>query len=380
MNEPKTLTDDEKAEIHQVSRQFQTTGRFGSVVYCPGGHINKSFFVTWQLEDRDIRHFHQRINTNVFHDPEALMNNIAMITSHLSRKLLAQGETERAWRVLTVIPTRAGALFWRAPNGDVWRTYAAIDNATNHPYASSPSIAFEAGKAFGKFQELLLDFPSGTLAESIPGFLNTRKRFDDFLTAIQNDGSNRARLVRPEIEWVRKREHLSDVLSTAITANEIPLRVSHNDAKLDNVLFERESESALAIVDLDTVMDGSPLYDCGDMIRTMTSTSAEDDLCLNNVQMRMPLFEALFRGYLSCARSFLSERELSLIIVSGKMIAFIIGVRFLTDFLNGDRYFHVSRPEHNLERCRTQFRLVQSIEEQEVQMEKCLRQIWNETL
>lgn len=215
-----------------------------------------------------------------------------------------------------------------------------------------------------------MDLPGGRLVETIPDFHNTRKRFEALQHAVQRDHSNRAAGVKREIEFAQQRESMADVILDEMAGGRIPERITHNDTKFNNVMLDVVTGEAMCIVDLDTVMPGCALHDFGDMVRTTTSPTLEDELDLLKVKMQMPMFKQLARGYLSTAGKFLTKAELDLIAFSGKLITYELGLRFLTDYLSGDVYFRTHRPEHNLDRCRTQFRLVESIERQEAVMQK----------
>jgi hypothetical protein len=234
----------------------------------------------------------------------------------------------------------------------------------------SPQQALQAGRAFGEFQHLLVDLPGGRLFETIPDFHHTRKRFMALQQAIQKDRYNRAKDAKAEIEFALKHERIVDVILQAMAKGRIPERITHNDTKFNNVMLDVLTGEAMCIVDLDTVMPGCALYDFGDMVRTTTSPTLEDEPDLSKVRMQMPMFKKLAEGYLSTAGQFLTKPEKAHIAFSGKLITFEIGIRFLTDYLSGDTYFRIHRPGHNLDRCRTQFKLVDSIERQEEAMQK----------
>jgi aminoglycoside phosphotransferase (APT) family kinase protein len=213
------------------------------------------------------------------------------------------------------------------------------------------------------------------LSETIPDFHHTQKRFGVLKSAIQNDHFNRAKFARAEIEFAIKHEPLVDVILTAMAKGKIPERITHNDTKFNNVMLDSQTGQAMCVVDLDTVMPGCALYDFGDMVRTTTSPTLEDERDLAKVRMQMPMFRKLAEGYLCAASQFLTKAEKALISFSGKLITFEIGIRFLTDYLSGDTYFRIHRPDHNLDRCRTQFTLVESIERQEAAMQKYVDQL-----
>ena len=362
-------------QLQDISRQFQIYGQVLHAETCKIGHINETYTATYDQGGTRVRYVHQKINRTVFRDPPAVMDNLQRVTRHLRAKLEATPGANLTRRCLTLIPTRDGQAFYRDGEGEYWRTFVFIEGVRTFEAAQTPAQAFEAGRAFGEFQGLLADLPGARLKETIPHFHNTRKRYEAFLKAVQEDRFGRAVQAAEEIAWAKRHEVLADVLIDAQAAGKIPERVTHNDTKFNNVLLDSTSGQALCVVDLDTVMPGLALYDFGDMVRTTTSPTVEDELDLRKVRLHVPMFEALTRGYLSSAGQFLTPAEKDFIVFSGKLITYTIGLRFLTDFLLGDVYFRVHRPGHNLDRCRTQFKLVDSIEEQEAALVKLVRQI-----
>jgi aminoglycoside phosphotransferase (APT) family kinase protein len=366
----RTMATYPEAKILEVSRQFHIYGDLLHAEPCKIGHINETYIASYNQGGVHVRYVHQKINTNVFKDPDGVMSNIQRVTTHQRRKLMEQGVRDISRRTLTVIPTWEGKPYLRTADGECWRTFAFVERARTYEAVESPSQAYEAGKAFGRFQSLLVDLPGPRLVETIPHFHDTRHRFTALQKAIQEDKFNRAAEAKKEIEFALKRENIVDVILNGLAKGKIPERITHNDTKFNNVMLDVETGEAVCVVDLDTVMPGCVLYDFGDMVRTTTSPTVEDELDLSKVHMRMPVFKALVRGYLETAGSFLTKHERALIAFSGKLITFTIGIRFLTDFLSGDTYFRVHRPHHNLDRCRTQFKLVESIERQEKAMQK----------
>jgi hypothetical protein len=292
------------------------------------------------------------------------MQNIQRVTSHLATKLAAEPDSHR--RTLTLIPTRDFLAWYIDPFGNHWRAYRFIEHARTYDIVESPAQAYQAAKAFGHFQRLLADLPAPRLHDTIPDFHHTPKRFAALQHAITADVANRAHLALPEINFALGRIAITNVLLDAHLSE----RVTHNDTKFNNVMLDVMTGEAMCVVDLDTVMPGCALYDFGDMVRTTTSPTLEDEPDLSKVKVQMPMFKKLAEGYLSTAGQFLTKAEKSFIAFSGKLITFEIGTRFLTDFLSGDNYFRIHRPDHNLDRCRTQFKLVQSIERQEEAMQK----------
>jgi aminoglycoside phosphotransferase (APT) family kinase protein len=358
------------SRLLNVSRQFHIHGELLHAEPCKVGHINETYTATYNQGGVTVRYIHQRINHEVFKDPVGVMANLERVTEHLRRKLQDKNIRDLTRRALTVVPSREGLSYHRTEDGEYWRTFVFIERVRTYEAVESAEQAFEAGKAFGEFQHLLVDLPGERLHDTIPHFHNTRRRFEALQTAIAEDRVNRAATAKAEIEWVLAHESLCDVILKELASKRIPERTTHNDTKFNNVMLDVETGKAMCVVDLDTVMPGCALYDFGDMVRTTTSPTLEDELDLSKVQMRMPMYKALCRGYLESAGPFLNQPERALIAFSGKLITFTIGLRFLTDFLNGDAYFRVHRPQHNLDRSRTQFRLVESIEKNEDAMQK----------
>ena len=351
-------------DVRSVARQFQIYGEFISAAPYGTGHINDTYCAVFNQGGTPVRYILQRINHHVFKNPLALMENVQRVTTHLSHKVAHQADFSRY--VLTLIPARDGRAWHCDSGGNYWRTYLFIENARTYDAVESPQQAFQAARAFGEFQKLLADLPAPRLHDTIPNFHHTPSRFASLEAVIAADSVNRAHLAQAEIEFALKHKPLTGVLLAA----GLPERVTHNDTKLNNVMLDDKTGDGICVIDLDTVMPGLALYDFGDIVRTSTSPAKEDERDLLKVQMQFPMFEALVRGYLETAAGFLSKAERQHLAFSGKLITFEIGIRFLTDFLDGDVYFKVHRAGHNLDRCRTQFKLVESIERQEEQMTK----------
>ncbi len=358
------------SRLLHVSRQFHIYGELLHAEPCKVGHINETYTATYDQGGVRVRYIHQRINHEVFRDPVGLMENLHRVTTHLRGKLAEHDARDITRRTLTLVAAKDGKSYHRTSDGEYWRTFVFIENVRTYEAVERAAQAYEAGKAFGGFQSHLVDLPGPRLHETIPHFHNTRKRFEALATAIQEDRVNRAATAKKDIVWALNHEPLCDVILQALADKRIPERITHNDTKFNNVMLDEKTGKAMCVVDLDTVMPGCALYDFGDMVRTTTSPTMEDEPDLSRVQARMPMFKALCRGYLEAAGLFLNKHERALIAFSGKLITYTIGLRFLTDFLNGDTYFRVHRPDHNLARARTQFRLVESIEKQESAMQK----------
>jgi len=360
----------QEKQLQAISRKFQIYGEILHAETLKIGHINETYTATYDQGGTRVRYIHQKINRNVFKNPVAVMKNVMRVTTHIRKKQEARGVRDATRRSLVVIPTRDGKSFYENGDQEVWRTFVFVEGVETYEAVQSPDQAFQAGRAFGEFQHLLVDLPGERLFETIPNFHHTRRRFAALQQAIQEDRYNRAKDAKPEIDFALKHEPIVDVILDAMTKGKIPERVTHNDTKFNNVMLDVLTGEAMCIVDLDTVMPGCALYDFGDMVRTTTSPTLEDELDLSKVKLQMPMFKKLADGYLSTAGQFLTKPEKALIAFSGKLITFEIGIRFLTDFLSGDTYFRIHRPAHNLDRCRTQFKLVESIEKQEESMQK----------
>ncbi|MCE9610128.1 MAG: aminoglycoside phosphotransferase family protein [Chthoniobacter sp.] len=359
-----------QTHLLEISRQFQIHGEILHAEPCKVGHINETYTATYDQGGTKVRYIHQRINHDVFTDPAGVMDNLLRVTTHLRGKLAGKGTKNLTRRALTVVPTHDGRSFHKTADGQYWRTFVFIEGVRTFEAVESPTQAYQAGKAFGEFQSLLVDLPGDRLVETIPHFHNTRRRFDTLVATVSADKANRAASAKAEIEWALRQECSVDTVLSALAKKRIPERVTHNDTKFNNVMLDVASGEAMCVVDLDTVMPGSPLYDFGDMVRTTTSPTLEDELDLAKVRMTMPMFKGLARGYLEAAGGFLTKNERALIAFSGRLITYTIGLRFLTDYLQGDTYFRVHRAQHNLDRTRTQFRLVESIAKQEEAMQK----------
>jgi Phosphotransferase enzyme family len=355
--------------VAALANQFEIPGEFIGAAPYGKGHINDTRCVVFRQAGVPVRSILQRINRNVFTSPVALMENIERVTSHLSAQI--PDDQDRSRRVLTLIPARDGRAWHVDEAGNYWRAWRFIEKARTYDTVESAAQAYQAARAFGQFQKMLIGMPAPRLHDTIPGFHHTPKRFTALEQAIALDAAGRAILAKPEIEFAFARQSMTSVL---IDAN-LPERVAHNDTKFNNVLIDDDTGEAICIIDLDTVMPGLALYDFGDMVRTATSPANEDERDLTKVNMQFSMFEALLRGYLASAGNFLSKAEKQYLAFSGRLIAFEQGIRFLADYLAGDTYYKVHRDGHNLDRCRTQFKLVESIERQEERMEQLVRSI-----
>jgi hypothetical protein len=351
--------NNKESNVAAAAGQFEIAGEFIEARPYGSGHINDTYQVFFRNPGGPHCHILQRINHNIFKRPVALMENIQRVTAHLAAQVANEPDSGR--RVLRLIPARDGRAWHVDDEDNYWRAYYFIERARSYDAVESTAQAYQAAMAFGRFQQLLASLPAPRLHDTIPDFHHAPKRFKALEDAIAADVAGRAILVKPEIEFVRARQSITRVL---LGAN-LPERVTHNDTKFNNVMLDDVTGEGICVIDLDTVMPGLAPYDFGDMVRTTTSPAMEDEQDLSKVTMQFPMFEALVSGYLSTAGGFLTRAEKDLLAFSGKSITFELGIRFLTDYLAGDTYFKVHREGHNLDRARTQFKLIESIEEQE---------------
>ncbi|MCD7827564.1 MAG: aminoglycoside phosphotransferase family protein [Clostridiales bacterium] len=326
------------------------------------GHINRTFYIYCETAGgKREKRLLQQINTEVFKNPLELMDNVVRVTAFLRDKITAQGGDPNR-ETLSVYFTRSGQSCFVDSEGSYWRFYNFIDNAFSYNAIENDSVFYDAGRAFGNFQSQLADFPIDTLYDIIPDFHDTHKRLLQLKEAESRNTANRADSVRDELRFAYDREKDTSVLVDLLQKGELPLRVTHNDTKLNNIMFDRDTGKAVCIVDLDTVMPGLSLYDFGDAIRFGANTGAEDEKDLSKISLDLNLYEKYVCGYLSAAGKSLTAKEIEYLPFSAKLLTLECGMRFLADYLNGDVYFGTSYPEHNLDRCRTQFKLVADME------------------
>lgn len=347
------------SDPREIAGAFAVGGAVAAVRPLAGGHINDTFVVETYGAGRRVL---QRINAGVFPDPDAVMVNVERVCSHAQARLAAEGRPDAARRSLALVPTRAGRGWHVDAEGGRWRCYRFIEGATAHEVVRDERQAFEAAAAFGRFQALLADLPGGRLAETIPGFHDTPRRFADFHAVLERDPLGRAAGVRREIDFALAREHDASLVVDSISQGEIPERVCHNDAKLANVLLDDVTQEGLCVIDLDTVMPGSLLYDFGDLARTCSASAAEDEPDPERMHVRPAMFSALVKGFCATAGGILTPRERDLLPFAARLITLEQGVRFLADWIDGDFYYRITRTGQNLDRARAQFQLVASFE------------------
>ena len=355
-----------------MAEQFSIHGRYVEAAPHGSGHINDTFAVVVDQAGTRVRYILQRINDRIFKDVAGLMDNIRRVTAHAAARVSGDDASRRA---LGLVPSRDGRAFVRDASGAAWRCYLFIEGAQTYDIVENPRQAYEAARAFGGFQRLLADLPGGRLKETIPHFHDTPARLENLKRAIANNTAGRAASVQAEIDFALAREPATKVLQQLKAAGEIPERVTHNDTKFNNVMLDNATGRAVCVIDLDTVMPGLALDDFGDMVRSATNSAAEDETDLSRVTMRMPVYEQLVAGFLAGTADMLNAAERAHLAFAGKLITFEIGIRFLSDHLDGDIYFKIKRPNHNLDRARNQFALVQSIERQEHAMEAIVEKV-----
>ncbi|MBQ4517180.1 MAG: aminoglycoside phosphotransferase family protein [Clostridia bacterium] len=332
------------------------------------GHINETYRI------KNQPYLLQRVNTDIFKKPGEVMENIENVTEHLRKKITAAGgDPDR--ETLTLVKTVDGKTYVEPEPGRVFRVYKFIENAVSYNKVESAEQFYNVARAFGKFQNMLADFPAEKLYETIPEFHNTPNRVNQLREAIQNDAAKRAASVKEEIDFALARVEEMDAVLKAMAEGLVPLRVTHNDTKLNNVMFDIDSNEPICVVDLDTVMPGSMLYDYGDALRFGASTADEDEKDLSKVWFDLELFKSFSKGYIEEMKEVITEKELELLPFSAKLMTYECGIRFLADYLNGDVYFKVHYPEQNLDRARTQLKLVADMEAKMDEMMQIIKEI-----
>lgn len=363
--------------LEEIIKNFNIDGEYIGYYLSNDGHINNTFVLEFDDGLGKIKSYLlQLINTNVFKNPDELMENIVGVTEYL-RKIVVDNGGDPERECLNVYFTSDGKPYYRDADGNCWRCYNFITGAHSCQSIDDPETFANAARAFGKFQCLLADYPSETLHETIPNFHNTLSRFADFEKAVSDNIAGRADSVRDEIDFVLARRDDAGVLVKLLEKGKLPLRVTHNDTKLNNVMFDNETDEGICVIDLDTVMPGLSLYDFGDSIRFGANTAAEDEKDLSKVSLSLPLYREYTAGYLSTAGQSLTPTEVEYLPFSAKLMTFECGMRFLTDYLNGDTYFRIAYNDHNLDRCRTQFRLVEDMERKMEDMKAITQEIYS---
>ena len=351
-----------KGKIDEAIGQFRYEGVLIDERPYGSGHINDTYLLTFELAEMGtIKVILQRMNKNIFTKPIELMENILNVTSYLRKKIIENGgDPDR--ETLNVIRTVDNMPYFVDSEGEYWRSYKFITDATSYDQVESPEDFYQSAVAFGNFQRLLAEYPAETLHETIEGFHDTKARFQVFKKAVEDDVCGRAASVQKEIQFVLEHEHLANVFADLLEKKEIPLRVTHNDTKLNNIMIDNKTRKGICVIDLDTVMPGLAMNDFGDSIRFGASTATEDEQDLSKVSCDMELFDLYAKGFIEGCGGKLTEKEIDLMPTGAMVMTFECGMRFLTDYLQGDTYFKIHRENHNLDRCRTQFKLVKDME------------------
>lgn len=352
--------------VEEILEAYGVGGQMADWTVLKTGHINRTYIITFNNGEKRLL---QQINTTVFTKPLELMDNVVRVTDFLRKKIAEEGG-DPTRETLKVFMTTDGKNCFVDSQNRYWRFYNFVDNAFSYNSIENDELFYRAGAAFGNFQSQLADFPIDTLFETITDFHHTYKRFLNLKAAAERNASGRKNEVEAELKFAFDREEDTKIVVDLIEKGEIPVRVTHNDTKLNNILFDSETKCPICVVDLDTVMPGSALYDFGDAIRFGASTGAEDEKDLSKISMDLNLYEKYVKGYLSTAGKSLTEKEIEFLPFSAKLLTFECGMRFLTDYIDGDVYFSTSYPEHNLDRCRTQFKLVADMEQKFEEMKR----------
>ena len=345
-------------EIKTAFNAFERGGNIVSVNQITAGLINATYLIE---TDKKEKYILQKINTFVFKNPDELMENIVGVTKYITEKIKENGGDYKREN-LNFLPCNSGKYYFRDENNDAWRMYIYVDEALTYNKPKNDDTFRSAGQSFGRFMKLLAGYPAATLNETIKNFHYTPARYENFLKAVEADVKGRKAVCEEEIKFVTDRKADTHKLTDLIESGDLPLRVTHNDTKLNNVLFDINTDKSICVIDLDTIMPGLSLYDFGDSIRSGANTGAEDEPDLSKVGIDLALFEAYADGYLSETADSLCDAEIENLAFGAKLMTFECGMRFLTDYLEGDVYFRTTHAEHNIIRARNQFRLVADME------------------
>ena len=355
--------------MNEILAAWQWNGSVSEPIPYGEGHINQTYAITVMSEPGAKRYILQKINTDTFKDPEGLMENICGVTEFLRERAKQRG-ADPARATLHVVPTKEEKPYYQAADGSCWRVYEFVENTVCLQQVQSAEDFYQSAVAFGNFQHQLAEYPSHTLHETIPHFHDTPKRFADFQRAVAEDRMGRAAQVQREIEFVRARETEYHVMVDLLAAGKLPLRVTHNDTKLNNILFDKTTGEGLCVIDLDTVMPGLAANDFGDSIRFGASTGAEDEKDLSKISCDLNLYDVYAKGFIEGCEGILTDDEIRCLPLGAKVMTYECGMRFLTDYLSGDTYFKIDYPTHNLDRARTQFKLVADMEDKWDEMQR----------
>lgn len=362
--------------IKEILNNYNILGDYLDIEHNNSGNINKTYVVTYNENNTIKKYLIQKINTTVFNEPYKLMQNINNVTMYLKKKLEEENDTKH--KALEIIKTNNNKLVCEIINNsnekEYYRMYNFLDNSVSYDQSIDKLVVYNTGRAFGNFNRLLNDYPINTLEETIKDFHNTKKRYNTLIKDINIDPQNRVANVYKEIVEIVKRQNICPLIIDALNNFEIPYRVTHNDTKVNNVMMNEITKDYLAVIDLDTIMPGSLLFDYGDGIRSTSSTASEDEKDLNKVKLDLKLFESYTDGYMSEMGDYITKNEISLMAESIRIITLELAIRFLNDYINGDTYFKIKYDSHNLDRARNQLALVKDIENKLDYIEKYIMQ------
>lgn len=354
----------------KILSNFRLFGDFIDSKPFGNGYINDTFLVTFNQSGTEVKYILRKINKYVFENPKIVVNNTVNVIAHISEKLKSAGVREISNHVMKLVESNDSNFYYIDENGDYWCVIFFISNAYTLEKVTTKEEAYESAKAFGQFQKHLIDVDVTEYKDSIPNFHNLSGRIADFDLALENNSAERVEQARKEIEVVNKYKYLSERINKMLANGELPIRITHNDTKINNVMLNKETHKGQCVIDLDTVMSGTVLYDFGDMVRTSTSPADEDEEDASKVTMRLEIFEGLVKGYLGELAKVLTEIEIKNLVYGAMVIVYEQLVRFLTDFISGDVYYATKYDTHNLVRTRTQIELLKSILKQSDEMEK----------
>lgn len=360
-------------DLREIFGRFSAEGTFSNAVLSGSGHIHDTYLVSTRERDKDD-FILQRLNNKVFKDIPSLQENIERVTGHIRSKLSAIPGSDPKRECLTLIPAADGRSWLEYTDGSFWRMFVYITDHRSYDVVDTPVKAFEGGRAIGRFQAMLADLPGKPLNETIPDFHNIEKRLIKFMASVKADSVGRVAGVSADIDAIMIRAEKMKTILRLGEQGSIPLRITHNDTKFNNILFDL-NDKALCVIDLDTVMPGFVHYDFGDAIRTAANTAAEDEKDLSRISMDIKLYEAYARGYISETLDTLNTTESEYLAFAPGLITYTMAVRFLTDYLEGDVYYKIHNPEHNLQRARAQIRLVESMEDQYADMQDIINKL-----
>ncbi len=360
LNEFRVMSTKKTENSIRSAKNFKLEGEIIDSVPFGSGHINDTFKITTNSLQNNL-YLLQRINHHIFQDVEGLMNNIESVCKHLKEKLAHLGEKEVLKRTMTIVPTYDNKNYYQNENGDYWRVFHLIPETRSYDILETQEQAYSGGMAFGQFQKQLSDLDPKTIVEILPNFHNIEFRLSNLRDAIEKNPAKRVDKIQDLLDYFFEREEKMRTVLELGRSNKLPLRITHNDTKFNNVLLDKD-DNVQCVIDLDTVMPGYVAYDFGDAIRTIINSAAEDEADVSKIVLNIPLFQSFTAGYLSEAKEFLTDAEVDSLIPAVHLLPYMQAVRFLTDYINGDTYYKIAYPEHNLVRTKAQLKLVHELE------------------